>query len=746
MTFSLARFCFFVVFLAFTKNVMADTWYVRSDGAPHYSANIANLSWRGLDPKHTCDGKHDAAFPAVGTTNVLGNVSDGQNQPCALSDYRWLYDDQGSYGQLNWIIAGGDTVILDNTQAWRVGWDGDGTNSSSEPWCWGWSGSAYGCFNPTVPAGTAQQHTRILGRNWANCGTASGQPDKTKMSQIFGGHGVGTPLNLTDAQYVDVQCVEITRHSQCIRHGYPAYPSTCNSQVPLDDYDSDGIYTNTGTHDLLLQDLWIHGHTDRGIIGPIGGLVTATRVDISMNGMAGWDFDDGNGTPSVNAVLKMSNSTIEWSGCNQEYPAVSTIPVSSCYSQSTGGYGDGIGTPANDGMDVYIDRSVFRYNTQDGEDFGHIDTGSHTFELTNSLSYANNGGQFKWGPNFTSVNFANNIAVGNCLRMSQPIPGTPSSFNAHLGDYCRALDAVSFNFRQGGKALFANNTIVSYAPTTFDLTCVDSSCSDSVFTIKNNLVHGYDNPMTYNMGGRTGGPGLFCGAGCNGSSAAIGTIVRDRNLWYGIRGGCPANLLSAADSGSATNETCNDPSFVNQPTNTMSAESDLDGFTFTLADGSAAIGAGASVPGLSTDYTGAAWQMPPSVGALEYGSKASLISSDIPPVSAPAPPAPPERPSGPVATATSLTADPTESFSGNTTLTINVRAASGSSVPNGTATLYYGTYVITTVALDGSGSANLNYPAAILKLGVTAVYSGNSAFLASSSDVLTSKLLAGSFK
>ena len=35
--------------------------------------------------------------------------------------------------------------------------------------------------------------------------------------------------------------------------------------------DSDGIHTDVNTHDLLLQDMWIHGHTDRGVNGPIGG-------------------------------------------------------------------------------------------------------------------------------------------------------------------------------------------------------------------------------------------------------------------------------------------------------------------------------------------------------------------------------------------------------------------------------------------------------------------------------------------
>ena len=64
------------------------------------------------------------------------------------------------------------------------------------------------------------------------------------------------------------------------------------------------------------------------------------NIDIAYNGGAGWDFDDGNATPSVNALLNANGLIVEWNGCNQAYPGTGAI---SCYSQTTGGYGDGIG-------------------------------------------------------------------------------------------------------------------------------------------------------------------------------------------------------------------------------------------------------------------------------------------------------------------------------------------------------------------------------------------------------------------
>ncbi len=559
----------FTASMVLPRSLTAETWYVRTDGGTRYSAAATSGQ---------CDGKADAAYPGRGT-----------NKHCAFNDYRFLWDDQHSYGKTAWVIAGGDTVILDvNKKGWRVGFDQAGAN---DPWCSGMNG-AITCSNPAIPSGTPSQHTRILGRNYEHCSADSAK------TQIFGGHGVYTAMNLTGVAYLDVECLEITRHSQCVTHGDPMLPVACHRDYPFDDYDQDGIFTDQHTHDLLLQDVWVHGHPDRGIIGPIGGVVTAERVNISYNGMAGWDFDDGHSTPSLNATFNFLDSTIEWSGCNEEYPVKDPNPAISCYGQSNGGYGDGIGTPAGMGLDVVIDHSTFRYNTQDGEDFGHVDTGAHKLRITNSLSYGNNGGQFKWGGNFVDAVFVNNVAIGNCLRMSQPIQGTPAGFNAHLGDYCRSNDAISFNLHQGARAVLDNNTIVSYSPTTFDIGCWDDSCSRSTIVFRNNLVKGVDNPATYGLGGKSGGPGNFY------AEKPIGNWQRSHNLFSGMR-----NIKCEST------EICADPKFVNEPR--FSHESDLDNFNYHLAPASPAVHAGMRIPDLRTDYEGKAR---PSAGGFSIGA------------------------------------------------------------------------------------------------------------------------------
>jgi hypothetical protein len=554
------------------------TWYIRSDGGTRYSSRATTGQ---------CDGKADVAYPGTGT-----------NQHCAFKDYRYLWDDQ-SYGNDAWVIAGGDTVIIRNGP-WRVGYDsGSGTSNT---WCYGGSGP-YDCFNPPIPAGTANQHTRILGANYASCGS------KTSMTQIYGGYGVDMALNLDGAQYVDVECIELTRHSQCTESGSPASPAGCNKTAPMDDYSNSGIFENTSTHDVLLQDMWIHGFPSRGIIGPIGGTMTATRVDIAYNGMAGWDFDDGSATKLVNAVWNFNYSTIEFSGCNQEYPIVHTYPAISCYSQSTGGYGDGVGTPTGTGLTTNIDHSLFRYNTQDGLDVGHVDTGGpYTLNITNSTFYGNSGGAFKWGPNFTKVTVENNLALANCNRMAAALSGAPSTYNAHLEDFCRAGDAISFNFRQGGSVLIAGNTIATYASTVFDTQCWDAAgegsvgdsgkgCGSSSLTVKDNIILAYSNPN--NDYGNDGGPGMYY------YRDPIGTVVRNNNLYYGL----------GHDFTCLTSELCTSPLLVNQPV--FSGESSLDNFNFDISSGSPARGAGTAVPGLTLDFTGATRANPPSIGAYE---------------------------------------------------------------------------------------------------------------------------------
>jgi hypothetical protein len=646
------------------------TWFVRPDGAPLYYA-----SGGGGNTLHGgCDGQGDIGYVAAGgPTNLTwwanytyapgativdsgGNVettagggisgssywptwgattTDGTvhwtrgaaaptNLHCATGDYRYLYDNTGYAPPMNWVIAGGDTVVVRG--CFNVDENGNGATycriGGSPPghpdyWCVGVSGGLQGCSSGPLPAGTAIQHTRILGQCMlaGNCNSGN-TTNYANLTQLFGGSGLGTAINLQGTQYVDFEGIEVTRHSQCIGTGLPAFPAHCISGV--DDYVAEGIFTDVHTANLTLQDVWVHGMTDTGIRGPFNGNLTANRVNVSYNGQSGWDFDDGASSPTgTTAAFTFTYSQIEWNGCNQEYPITHTYPAISCYGQSNQGYGDGMGTAPGYCFNVTIDNSVFDHNTQDGIDFGHFNTVNRTdgqclMSITNSLSYANGGAAWKWGPSPTAVIFTDNTGIANCNRMSAPITGAPSTYNANLGDFCRAGDGFTWAFFDHSTLLMANNTFINYAPTAFDVACEDPSgaCASGSWTFENNIILGYANLPFTDYGGN-GMPALFCGPGCNASTQPWPPMIRSNNIYYGMRGvTCPTGF---------SGELCLSPLLVNEPTLNGSSfvESELDDFNFHLTSSSPAIGVGAAIPSVRLDYTGVLRANPPSIGAYE---------------------------------------------------------------------------------------------------------------------------------
>ena len=266
------------------------TWYVRADGGTRFSMTNQNGQ---------CNGKADAAYPGSGV-----------NQPCALNDPRYLYSDGQIGTAFQWAIAGGDTVLL-RGGPWRIG---QNTSAGCAPFsnaC-----AADNAFIPPPPPGTAAQPTTFRGENFANC-------TKQPKTQLFGGNTVNAIFNLRGTSYVAVQCVEITDHSQCTTLGV-RLPVNCDNAP---DFAKSGILTDQNTHDIYLTDVDIHGLRDNGVIGPVGGLIIANRVRVAFNGSAGWNFDDGYGTKSVNGQMNWSYVTIEGNGCVEEYPVVHSFPA-----------------------------------------------------------------------------------------------------------------------------------------------------------------------------------------------------------------------------------------------------------------------------------------------------------------------------------------------------------------------------------------------------------------------------------
>jgi len=561
-----------------TGSGTGNCWYVRTNGGTRYDA--AN------NPTGRCSGAADVDDPGSGT-----------NQACAFGDVRYLWANNTAAGA--WIGAGGDTYFI-RGGPWRIG-AVDNQGHTFFNYSNGGLGNDHMYALP-IPAGTSGQHTRIVGENWANCAT---------KTQTFGGFGIDWVWDLTNAAFTDFLCLEITDHAQCIKLGTPVFPSFCSGNLPFDDFAISGIRTYTTTHDILFQDVNIHGLANNGILGPIGGTVTATRLRIGFNGGSGWNFDDGLGTMSSSGQVNATGLTIEWNGCNEEYPIVDAIPAISCYDDGSTGYGDGVGTPDTP-LNFTCTGCIFRYNTQDGFDLLHVTGG--TVSVSRSIAYGNMGQQFKEGA-VTNASVIDSVSIGNCKRMSATFAGIPSTFNTYLSDFCRAAgDQNAFEMIHASTLTLQNDTFVGYGATMIDFVCRDVSCNSSgpSFIMENVLMMGFSE-ASYNSGLT---PGVISYSGPGISSSNFTT--RNNNLLFNMRNtGCPTTGFS--------NESCSDPLFVSEPTTPISAESALDNFNFTITSGSPAKYAGVTIGGLTVDYNGFPWNttvspFTPSMGAVEFGS------------------------------------------------------------------------------------------------------------------------------
>ena len=467
-------------------HLFGETWYVRADGGSRYSVNA---------PMGQCDGKADAAYHGKGV-----------NQHCAFSDVRDLWTD-GSYTvnpnagapAWGWIGTGGDTYILRGSIAdgvsYRIGQNGPNPSDS-----FGLHGNPYGAGAPPALSGTPTQHTRILGANYASCRSPSAK------TQLHGGYGVGTVLNMGGASYVDVACLDITDFSSC---GRASQTRTCRSDFPLDDFASTGIYwSNTSTHDTLTN-VRVHGLANAGMTGPTGDGTVFDYVDILGNASAGWNADAGNGTTGTGSLL-VQHYSIGWNGCAEEYPIVDAQPYQDCTDDSSGGYGDGFGTAGSEsspGWTVHFDQGKVFNNTQDGLDALHIYGKGSSMTVTRTLAYGNMGQQIKVGGT-TGIVIGNQI-VTNCNALRQAIPGTPSGYNHRLSDFCRAADTgVLLTVNDGSTTIFRDNILYSASATALEIN-INTTCATATCLIKqqNNIFVGFQNNTA--NGYPSGGTGNF---------------------------------------------------------------------------------------------------------------------------------------------------------------------------------------------------------------------------------------------
>lgn len=375
-------------------------YYVRTDGA---------------SPEH-CDGLVDAAYPGQGT-----------GQACAWDHpFRAL----PPYGTP--VLAGGDTLIISSGD-YRIGIGAPGDDECEADYSWE-------CTLPPIPAGTESQPTRILGAGWD---TGCKNPP-----ELWGAERANQIINLSGSDNVEIGCLEITDHSNCIE----AYAEdaggtelTCErDNPPFGDWAAVGIFAQDAAN-LHLVNLNIHGLSNTGVHA--GGLadLLVENVRIAGNGWAGWDGDMPEGNISNSGNLVFQNWTVEWNGCSESWP---DQQYGGCWGQSAGGYGDGVGTGETGGNWI-IEDSAFLHNTSDGLDLLYHTLGG-SITLNRVWAEGNAGNQVKVTGN--SV-ITNSLLVGNCAFFQDQ----PFTYDV---DHCRALgNTLEIVFTGGEKASIINSTI-----------------------------------------------------------------------------------------------------------------------------------------------------------------------------------------------------------------------------------------------------------------------------------------------
>jgi len=238
----LVRRAFRVIFLALlflsaARLAQAAVYYVRTDG--------------GLPSQ--CTGTSNLPYPGQGS-----------GQPCAWN-HPFCALPPGGIPR----IAGGDTVYI-GSGSYRMGAGAAETSACN-------STASWDCVMPPVPGGpSSAAPTRILG-------------DCTDPPELWGTERADEIVNLTGSSNVEIGCLEITDHSDCVE--FHSGGLACNRDVPpYGGWASRGIYA-ADSENVTLHDLDVHGLASTGIQAGRLRDWAVDHVRIAGNGWSGWDGD-----------------------------------------------------------------------------------------------------------------------------------------------------------------------------------------------------------------------------------------------------------------------------------------------------------------------------------------------------------------------------------------------------------------------------------------------------------------------
>ncbi|RNF83286.1 choice-of-anchor Q domain-containing protein [Montanilutibacter psychrotolerans] len=366
-----------------------------------------------------CTGRSDAAYSGSGTA-----------QACAWKNPNIALPSSGSAR-----IAGGDTLMI-GAGSYQVGSGG---------------------YMQPIPSGTSSVRTRILGKP----GTAP------KLIGVAGTHRV---LNLDGSSNVEVGNLEVTDNSDCV-YNHSNSAAACSSSMP---WARVGLYARASSN-VWLHDVNIHGLAARGMNA--GGLNnwTMERIKLNKNGSAGWDGNVGTGG-SNSGNITIRNIEIAWNGCGER---VATGEPWACWAQTTGGYGDGVGTTDTGGKWL-IEDAFIHHNTSDGLDLRYMDGADGTqVTLRRIYSVANAGNQVKVKGNAL---IENSVMVGHCTYFRG------KDFMA-TADLCRAYGSTLLLILTGNDTVTVRHNTIS-GEGDAQIAYGEGASSDKV-NVQNNLVVGF---------------------------------------------------------------------------------------------------------------------------------------------------------------------------------------------------------------------------------------------------------------
>lgn len=348
-----------LVLLLISTSAWATTYYVRTDGTTIGSTST------------TCNGLYDVAY------------STGNGPNCAVNSPLWLLRFQGTTSPSS-VFVSGDTMIIGPGE-YEIGYGAIGAGSGSP--C---NATYKADCTWRIPSGIDSAHpTRILGKGYD---TLTGtKPQLWGSNNIYDG-----VIGLYGSDNIEIQYLDITDHATC-------HNALTISPTPgCSNYARHGIYSELGSNNVLLKNLNIHGLAKSCIMMSGASNWTFTNVICRGNAWSGINADSprsNDAADSLSGIFTMTGSTIEYSGCVENYPAL-TIMDNSCTGQGGldnyyAGYGDAFGTGNGKIGKWVIDKSIWRFNMQDAFDGLHASDPGDSVTITDSLFEGNVGQSVK---------------------------------------------------------------------------------------------------------------------------------------------------------------------------------------------------------------------------------------------------------------------------------------------------------------------------------------------------------------